>query len=112
MADLTDGTSATLLVGEKRLNLAELGQPQGDDNEGYTGGWDEDTIRSTALPPAADFRGSGYDTDRRFGSSHPAGINVVFADGSVRPVKFSVAQAVFARIGNASDGEVVNPDDL
>jgi prepilin-type N-terminal cleavage/methylation domain-containing protein/prepilin-type processing-associated H-X9-DG protein len=112
ISDLTDGTSTTLLVSEKRLNLAELGQAQGDDNEGYTAGWDEDTVRSTALPPAPDFRGSGYDTDRRFGSSHPNGINVVFADGSVRSVKFTVSQAVFARIGNASDGEVVNPDDL
>ena len=36
IADITDGLSNTLLVAEKRLNLANLGQPQPDDNEGYS----------------------------------------------------------------------------
>src|SRR5947209_7617366 len=45
--DITDGTSNTLVAGDKRLNLQELGQPQPDDNEGYTAGWDVDTVRST-----------------------------------------------------------------
>ena len=71
-ADLTDGTSVTLVVGEKRLNLRGLGQPQPDDNEGYTAGWDEDTIRSTASAPMPDFQGDGWDRSRRFGSSHPS----------------------------------------
>src|SRR5262249_53513205 len=47
MADITDGTSNTLLVADKRLNRAFLGQPQTDDNEGYTAGWDKDTMRRT-----------------------------------------------------------------
>jgi len=42
-AAVLDGTSNTLIVSEKRLNLANLGQEQPDDNEGYTAGWDEDT---------------------------------------------------------------------
>jgi prepilin-type processing-associated H-X9-DG protein len=109
-ADLTDGTSTTILVGEKRLNRADLGQPQGDDNEGYTGGWDEDTVRSTALPPAPDFLGTDPDPDHRFGSAHPTVVNFVFADGSVRSIKYTVSQTVFERLGNRSDGAVVNPD--
>src|SRR5207249_4804172 len=77
-AEITDGMSNTLLLADKRLNLAGLGTNQPDDNEGYTAGWDVDTIRTTSLPPAADFRGSYYDNKGLFGSSHPSGINAVF----------------------------------
>src|SRR5579864_7136790 len=51
LADITDGTSNTLLVGDKRLNLAHLGQRQADDDTGYTTGFDADVIRRTDLPP-------------------------------------------------------------
>jgi prepilin-type N-terminal cleavage/methylation domain-containing protein/prepilin-type processing-associated H-X9-DG protein len=111
IADVTDGTTTTLLLGDKRLNLQNLGTAQPDDNEGYTDGWDEDVIRSTAQPPAPDFRGSSWDKARRFGSSHPSGINAVFADGSVHKISYSVSQTLFARLGNKSDGEVVNESD-
>src|SRR5262249_40948597 len=39
IGEITDGTSNTLMLGEKRLNLAFLGQPQPDDNQGYTTGF-------------------------------------------------------------------------
>jgi len=47
MAHLTDGATYTILVGEKRLNISRLGAYQGDDNEGYTSGWDHDVMRYT-----------------------------------------------------------------
>jgi prepilin-type processing-associated H-X9-DG protein len=107
MADVTDGTSSTLLVADKRLNRAFLGQPQSDDNEGYTAGWDKDTMRRTARPPAPDFTGTG-DGNRLFGSSHPGRINAVFADASVQGVSYSVSTAVFRRLGDRSDGQVLD----
>ena len=112
MADIRDGTSSTLLVSEKRLNLAQLGQPQPDDNEGYSAGWDEDTVRTTLYPPAPDFMGTDWDEKRRFGSSHPAGVNAVFADGSVHIIPFTVNPTVFSYLGNKNDGQPVNLDDL
>jgi prepilin-type N-terminal cleavage/methylation domain-containing protein len=112
IGEITDGTSHTLLIGEKRLNLRELGQPQPDDNEGYTCGWDEDTIRSTAQPPARDFFGDGWDKARRFGSSHPAGIQVVLCDGSVRTISYTVDPTVFSNLGNKSDGKAIDLNDL
>jgi prepilin-type N-terminal cleavage/methylation domain-containing protein/prepilin-type processing-associated H-X9-DG protein len=112
MAEVLDGLSNTLLVSEKRLNLNGLGEPQPDDNEGYTAGFDEDTIRSTAYPPAPDFRGDGFDEGRRFGSSHPTGVNAVFADGSVHWISYSVDPQVFQNLGNMKDGQVVNPADF
>ena len=112
IAEITDGTSNTLMVSEKRLNLTNLGQPQPDDNEGYTAGWDEDTIRSTAAAPAMDFSGSGWDQTRRFGSSHAEGVFAVFADGTVRMISYSVDPNVFLNLGHKSDGKIVNLSDF
>src|SRR5262245_24132226 len=110
-AEITDGTSNTLLVGEKRLNLAFLGQPQHDDNEGYTCGWDQDTVRRTNRSPAPDFWGVG-DGQRRFGSSHPGQFNAVLADGSVRGIRYGIRAQTFRRLGDKADGLPLNIDDL
>jgi len=112
IAEITDGTSSTLLAGDKRLNLTDLGKDQPDDNEGYTAGWDEDVIRRTDIEPAQDFRGSGWDQNRRFGSSHSGRINAVFADCSVRSITYSISPSLFSLLGNKNDGQVVNDSDL
>jgi prepilin-type N-terminal cleavage/methylation domain-containing protein/prepilin-type processing-associated H-X9-DG protein len=113
MADITDGTSFTLLVAEKRLNRAMLGQVQTDDGLGYAVGWDDNTIRSTNDSPEPDFFGNAsQDGEGFFGSSHPARMNAVFADGSVRTISYDIDAIVFSRLGNKSDGEVIDPDDL
>ncbi len=110
IADITDGTSNTLLVGDKRLNIQALGQNQPDDNEGYTCGWDEDTIRRTDSAPLPDsFGGTGR---KLFGSSHPGGFNAVLADGSVRSIAYTIDVTVFSYLGNIADGQVFNSDDF
>jgi prepilin-type N-terminal cleavage/methylation domain-containing protein/prepilin-type processing-associated H-X9-DG protein len=111
LTDIADGTSNTLLVGDKRLNLAGLGQAQADDNEGYTCGWNEDTMRLTSQRPQPDFIGdTSLYGGRQFGSSHPGRFNVVLADGSVRSVSYTVSQATFKAFGDIADGQVVNLD--
>ncbi|MEZ6129235.1 MAG: DUF1559 domain-containing protein [Planctomycetaceae bacterium] len=105
--DVTDGTSNTLLVSEKRLNRAFLGQEQDDDNEGYTAGWNSDTLRSTEKVPLPDFSGLG-DGDDRFGSSHPGAFVAVLTDGSTRHISYSIDSHLFRFIGDISDGEVVS----
>jgi prepilin-type N-terminal cleavage/methylation domain-containing protein/prepilin-type processing-associated H-X9-DG protein len=113
IADILDGTSNTLTLGDKRLNLTNLGQPQADDNEGYTCGWNEDTVRFTSLRPQPDFFGDpSLYGGKLFGSSHPGRFNVVLADGSVRTVSYGVSQATFKAFGGIADGQVINPDDL
>jgi prepilin-type processing-associated H-X9-DG protein len=113
IADITDGTSHTLLLGEKRLNLSFLGRPQKDDDIGYTQGFDNNTIRSTNDPPAPDYRSPDPEGDGEdlFGSSHPGRFNAVFADGSVRTIPYTIDPVIFSRLGNKSDGQVV-PDDF
>src|SRR5262245_20941803 len=113
MADLIDGASNTLLVGDKRLNLARLGQDQADDNEGYTCGWNEDTMRLTSQRPQPDFIGDpSLYGGKLFGSSHPGRFNVVLADGSVRTVSYGVSQPVFQALGGIADRVTFSLDDL
>ena len=108
--DISDGSSNTLLVGDKRLNLGSLGQLQDDDNEGYSAGWNEDTIRRTDLPPAPDYGQPVGDGEKLFGSSHPGVINISMVDGSVQTIPFTVDPDVFRRLGDRNDGEIVTLD--
>src|SRR5262249_29775494 len=112
IADITDGTSNTLMVGEKRMNLAFLGQKQTDDNQGYSVGFNYDTVRKTTKPPAADYSAPVGDGGGLFGSSHPGRFNAVLADGSVRPISYTVSKTVFKLLGDKSDGQYVNADDF
>lgn len=109
MRDVRDGASKTLAIGEKRLNLSGLGTPQADDNEGYTAGWDEDTIRTTDQPPAVDYRGDGTGGGA-FGSSHPRALNAVFVDGSVHAIAYEIDPDVFRGLGSIADGRVLSQD--
>lgn len=90
---LKGGTSNTILVGEKRLDPLMFKEWAGDDNEGYSAGWDHDTVR-WAHWIAKDQKGSnlgGY----IFGGPTDAGVPFTMGDGSVRWVSFSVDPATF-----------------
>jgi prepilin-type N-terminal cleavage/methylation domain-containing protein/prepilin-type processing-associated H-X9-DG protein len=110
IVDIRDGTSTTLLVAEKRLNLFYAGQGnRSDDNEGYTGGNDWDTMRTANLPPARDTNQPTTENGfADFGSSHRSGLNVLFADGSVHHISFSIDATVFSRLGTRADGQPVD----
>jgi prepilin-type N-terminal cleavage/methylation domain-containing protein/prepilin-type processing-associated H-X9-DG protein len=110
LAEITDGTSTTLLAGDKRMNRAFLGQPQENDAVGYTCGWDLDTVRSTDKPPNPDSFGTN-DSSKRFGSSHTGGLNTVFVDGSVHFLSYAIDPVAFSYLGNKSDGQVMSLGD-
>jgi prepilin-type N-terminal cleavage/methylation domain-containing protein/prepilin-type processing-associated H-X9-DG protein len=102
---IPDGSSNTLLLGEKRLNIAAIGTYQGDDNEGYSSGWDHDVMRYTDVAPLPDRRTG--DGEQRFGSSHPSGLNIALADGSVRFLPYTIDVTVFKNLGERSDGVAI-----
>jgi prepilin-type N-terminal cleavage/methylation domain-containing protein len=107
MTDISDGTSTTLMVGEKRMDRRNMGNYQGDDNEGYSSGWDHDTGRYTSRQPLPDTNnGSGWG-EERFGSSHSSGFLAVMADGSVRNISYSISLSTFSALGTRAGGEVI-----
>jgi prepilin-type N-terminal cleavage/methylation domain-containing protein len=100
--DITAGASTTFLVGEKYLDpdAYETGLDDSDNENMYVG-FDNDNTRITAYPPMHDQVGYKKD-DRylRFGSNHFAGLNMVYCDGSVHFIEFTVDPAVFKKQGN------------
>jgi prepilin-type N-terminal cleavage/methylation domain-containing protein len=117
-SDVTDGLSNTLFVGEKLINGLKTCCV---DNESWAGpGIDGDIIRG-AKPngtswwtPAQDFDDASVPDDEnyRFGSKHPAGINAMFGDGSVRMIRYTVDPEVFMRVCHRADRGTVNLDNL
>jgi prepilin-type N-terminal cleavage/methylation domain-containing protein/prepilin-type processing-associated H-X9-DG protein len=85
---IPDGTSHTILLSEKRMDIAKLNENLADNDQGFVCGWDWDVIRWGFNPPTPDRHGEW--TPDRFGSSHPGGLNAVFADGSLRHIPFTV----------------------
>ena len=105
-ADIVDGTSNTLMVGEKYLNpdMYTNGLNAGDNESAYTG-YDNDVFRVTASPPLRDTRGLA-DTFR-FGSIHDSAFNAALCDGSVRSISYTIDSTIFSRLGNRGDRQPV-----
>lgn len=110
---LPDGTSNTLLVGEKQVHPDFLGNTGGDNEPWNNAGWDEDIVRFAIVPaPDSDHPASSSHWSSRFGSSHSGLFNAALCDGSVRPVQFTVDAEVFRRFVLSNDGLSVNLDGL
>jgi prepilin-type N-terminal cleavage/methylation domain-containing protein len=110
IAMIIDGTSNTLMIGDKRMDLTYLGDYQSDDNEGYTSGWDHDVVRWTDLQPLPDSRNRSGWGELRYGSSHTAGFNVTMCDASVRTVTYNVSLTTFKAVGSINLGETLAND--
>jgi prepilin-type N-terminal cleavage/methylation domain-containing protein len=135
-ASVKDGTSNTMMVGEKFVPINDYGGGNGADDTGPMEGVDSDCQRSTATcqdcsfdtgdyqqsPPNGPlsnphqdinvngWSGTGWSSSFQFGSAHPAGINAVFADGSVHSVKYGIDPDVFNALGNIDDGTTLHSD--
>ncbi len=118
LADITDGTSNTIAVGERASNLAyatwtgavtnatvlNLSQiPGSDDSDwpvlvlGHTG-----TVLEGQLPN----NNSGHPDD--FTSRHAGGVNFLFADGSVRFINSNIFINTWVALGTRAGGEIVS----
>ncbi len=123
MARITDGTSHTIVVGEKylRTDLYEGGSKS--DDKGWTDGWDPDAMRSTCFAPLQDSDGLGFSFaplngpgdyfghDRDvyyFGSAHTGGFSATFADGSVHTINYAIDITIFNALGTRAGSEVID----
>jgi prepilin-type N-terminal cleavage/methylation domain-containing protein/prepilin-type processing-associated H-X9-DG protein len=125
---ITDGTSKTLLIGEKYIRNDAYDGPftglnRNSDDRGWADGYDADLLRSTCFPPIQDSDGIGWSTFLKnyfdddpgtafalsnvfhFGSAHTGGINAAFADGSGRTIAYDIDALVFNAYGTRNGDE-------
>lgn len=106
--EVSDGLSRTLLLGEMHIRDGQLGRYP-DDAPLFDG---------DHLFASARVGGPGYPIGTgpqdilamfmSFGSWHPGGCNMAFADGSVRTVNPTLDTVVLGRLCNRADGEVAD----
>jgi prepilin-type N-terminal cleavage/methylation domain-containing protein len=123
MADITDGTSNTFMIGESRwdtfsqngnqMDFWYIGSPQADPcncNTGAGGTEFSEFCGSTGVPYNARAIASttGYVKELSFSSFHPSGALFCFGDASVRFVPFTIDAAVYQGLGSRDKGEPAN----
>ena len=104
MAHVLDGTSRTIMLGEKYLNPDQYFNGRcGADNENMYTGYNNDNCRSTRrdLPILQDT--PGYTSTFRFGSPHRLGVHFAFCDGSVHRLNYDIDRDVFKQLGDRKD---------
>ena len=105
IADVTDGTSNTLLVGEPHIPRSERNSTPYN-GPAYFGRYLTNYARvgGPGVPLAHgpdDQRGTSYS----FGSSHTGIIQFCMADGSVRSISTSISSRIIGNLANRHDGE-------
>jgi len=126
-ADVTDGLSNTIFIGESHtdpdfvkdgqgMDFWIIGSPQADPCacNGGTGGTEfSEAVGSTFAPLNAQIKHpgiSGQLMELSFGSYHVGGAMMVMGDGSVTFLSDSINQNVYRALGSRNMGEVANLD--
>jgi len=105
-AQITDGTSNTILIGEKHVLRGAFGNGVLDSsiyNGDYPVAW------SRSAGPSALVAENPEDTTKGFGSYHPGICLFILGDASVRSINNDTSPAIMALLANISDGHVVPP---
>lgn len=102
--DIVDGTTHTLVLGEKWLRPFNYYGGDWHDDRGWTDGWDPDIIRYTAFKFENDRQDSANWWDGyQFGGPHRGMMHGLMADGTVKSISTSIDRAIFNYMGLRDD---------
>jgi prepilin-type N-terminal cleavage/methylation domain-containing protein/prepilin-type processing-associated H-X9-DG protein len=108
LADVTDGTTNTLMVGELSMHI-----PGGKANHyrswvrGNNGG--SGTTKNVTYPINSTFYSNSNNfNDISFGSNHPGGCQFTMADGSVQFLNESINMNLYMGLASVKSGELAN----
>ena len=116
MATITDGTSNTLLFGDKQVRRTTV-FGRAEDRSVYTSSNLNNSRRFAGIDRSdgSQYKLDGYTQaeitqmidNRAFGSWHPGVVQFVFGDGSVHGLKRQIDLNVLGRLAERDDGEAV-----
>jgi len=120
VADVKDGTTNTILVGEKHINPeAYATGTNGGDNESLYCGNNNDISRVANYDASNSGNNRlptqdrpGWWTSDLFGSAHAGGANYVLCDGSVHTYGYSIDPQVFVYLINRRDRQAIDASKL
>jgi prepilin-type N-terminal cleavage/methylation domain-containing protein len=110
LKDVLDGTSKAMMFSEKRMDPRSYTAGAWYDDQGFLEGWDSDTVRLTNVPyyfAMDDLVSDDTNLGNSLGSAHAAGVQSVFADGSVQFISYDIDQSVLDALGDRRDGLVI-----
>lgn len=124
---IPDGASNTVLLGEKWLRPDQYKGGAWNDDHNLISALDPDTMRRGDVAPTNDTNGNvaasvnnpccDWNNDplgptarlgARFGSAHNGMMNALFADGSVRAIKFTISDAMFGNLCRRNDNNTID----
>jgi prepilin-type processing-associated H-X9-DG protein len=108
--DVPDGTSTTLMLGERDGSIHLAGNWAGTS-------YDENDPNACLDPQfvvdaLVDARPINGRDERCFSSRHPGGAQFLFADGTVKFLSEKCSTTVLRRLANRADGETVSESDV
>jgi prepilin-type N-terminal cleavage/methylation domain-containing protein/prepilin-type processing-associated H-X9-DG protein len=113
IGSFVDGTSNTVLIGE--TIPAQVADANFWNHNGCTFGTSMPINWETNRAPAVQFGSPDYKSRFSYASKgakskHPGGVNIGFADGSVKFIKNTINLPTWAALGSKAGGEVISAD--